>query len=427
MIILNGFFAGSEIAFLLIDRRKLKAIREEGDNRANLILKLKKTPNKYLSTIQIGVSIASIFSGVFASEAFASFLTDWILSFVDLSANSVKTFSMLFITIIISYLILLFGELIPKRMAMSNPKRFAYIAVYPLSVLSKITTPIVKLLSISTNFILKLIRIDPNKIDDVVTEEEIRMMVREGMIDYSEKEMIESIFEFDDTKISDIMTHRTKIIAINSDLSFEEILDIVNEERFTRYPVYKDTIDNIIGILHSRELLRYVELDAKEEFLISDVIRKPYFIPDSKRADQLFGELQNNNTHMAIVIDEHGGTAGIVTMENLIEEIMGEILDEYDDYETRSEITLLGKGEYMSQGDCDLRKLEETLGIGLPVEEYDTVSGFIVGYLGRIPTNREVINKSLDFVFNGYLFSIIDIEGKVISKVDIKKEEEKEN
>ncbi len=426
LIILNGFFAGSEIAFLLVDERKLKTKREEGDKRSNLILKLKKTPNKYLSTIQIGVSIASIFSGVFASEAFASFLTDWILTFANLSAAAVKTFSMLFITIIISYLILLFGELVPKRMAMSNPQRFAYIAVYPLSVLSKITTPIVKLLSISTNFFLKLIRIDPHKADEIVTEEEIRIMVREGMIDYSEKEMIESIFEFDDTKISDIMTHRTKIIAISSDASFQEILDIVNEERFTRYPVYKDTIDNIIGVLHSRELLRYTELEAKEEFLISDVIRKPYFIPDSKRADQLFGELQSHNTHMAIVIDEHGGTAGIVTMENLIEEIMGEILDEYDDYDGRSEILLLEDGEYLAQGDCDLEKLEDTLKIGLPVEEYDTVSGFIVGNLGRIPTNREVINKSLDFVFNGYLFSITDIEGKVISEVKIKKEEERE-
>lgn len=423
LIVFNGFFAGSEIAFISINETKLRVMKSEGDRKAKLVLKLKKFPNRYLSTIQIGVSIASIFSGIFAAEAFASLLTDWILTFSNLSITAVKTFSMLFITAITSYLMLLFGELLPKRMAMANPQKFSYAAVYPLTALAFITTPIVKLLSISTNLVLRLIGIDPEKIGEEVTEEEIRIMVREGEIDCMEKEMIESIFEFDDIEVNEIMTHRTKIVAIDSEEEFDNILKIINEERFTRYPVYEKTLDNIIGIIHSRELLRYVGTEVKDDFVINDLLRKPYFVPDSKRADQLFRELQIHKTHMAIVIDEYGGTAGVVTMENLIEEIMGEILDEYDEYKKELDIIALEDDEYLVHGACNLEYLEEVLEIGLPFNDYETVNGFIIGYLGKIPTNKQVINHDLDFNFNGYLFSITDMDGKVISEVKIVRQE----
>ncbi len=426
LIVFNGFFAGSEIAFILVNENKLKLMKDRGNKKASLVLKLKERPNKYLSTIQIGVSIASIFSGVFASEAFASILTDWIINFTDLSMALVKTTSMVFITLITSFLMLLFGELVPKRMAMANPQKFSFLAVYPLSVMATITTPIIKLLSKSTNFILNLIKINTDKIDKEITEEEIRLMVREGEIDCIEKEMIESVFEFDDIGISEIMTHRTKIVAIDSKESLSNILDIVNEERFTRYPVYEGNIDNIIGILHSRELLRYAGEGIRDEFFINDLIRKAYFVPESKRANQLFRELQNHRTHMAIVVDEHGGIAGLITMENLIEEIMGEILDEYDECKKESNLIKLKEGQYLVHGSCELEYLEEVLNISFPNNKYETLSGFIVSYLGKIPTNKEVINKELDFVFKGYLFSISDIDGKTISEVEIIKELAKE-
>ena len=419
LITLNGFFAGSEIAFISINERKLKAMKEEGHEKAKLVLKLKEIPNKFLSTIQIGVSIASILSGVFASEAFANVLTDWILNFINLPMGAVKTFSMFFITLITSYLMLLFGELVPKRMAMANPQKFSFTAVYPLSLLATVATPIIKILSFSTNLVLKVIGINTEDITDEVTEEEIRVMVEEGKIDHIEKEMIESVFEFDDTEVSEIMTHRTRLIAIDWEEDLDTILDIINEERFTRYPVYKDNIDNIIGVIHSRELLRYLGRGEKEDFDIGSLLIKPYFVPDSKRTNELFREMQIKKIHMAIVIDEHGGTAGIVTMENLVEEIMGDILDEYDEKRKDEHIVSLNSSEYIVDGSCSIEDLEETLNIGLPTGMYKTVSGFIIGHLGKIPRKKDIKNHESDFVFNGYLFSIVSLERKVISEVKI--------
>lgn len=423
LITLNGFFAGSEIAFISINERKLKAMKEEGHEKAKLVLKLKEIPNKFLSTIQIGVSIASILSGVFASEAFANVLTDWILNFINLPMGAVKTFSMFFITLITSYLMLLFGELVPKRMAMANPQKFSFTAVYPLSLLATVATPIIKILSFSTNLVLKVIGINTEDITDEVTEEEIRVMVEEGKIDHIEKEMIESVFEFDDTEVSEIMTHRTRLIAIDWEEDLDTILDIINEERFTRYPVYKDNIDNIIGVIHSRELLRYLGRGEKEDFDIDSLLIKPYFVPDSKRTNELFREMQIKKIHMAIVIDEHGGTAGIVTMENLVEEIMGDILDEYDEKRKDEHIVSLNSGEYIVDGSCSIEDLEETLNIGLPTGRYKTVSGFIIGHLGKIPRKKDIKNHESDFVFNGYLFSIVSLERKVISEVKITKKD----
>lgn len=424
LIILNGFFAGSEIAFISVNERKLKIMKDEGDKKAELVLKLKKSPNRFLSTIQIGVSIASIFSGVFAADAFSSFLTDWILNFSNLPIAAIKTFSMLFVTIITSYLMLLFGELLPKRIAMASPEKFAYIAVYPLSAIAVIATPLIRILSLSTNFFLNLLGISLDKTGEKITEEEIRIMVEDGKIHQIEKEMIKSIFEFDDTQVSKIMTHRTDIVAINSEDNLNQILDLISKERFSRYPVYEDSIDNIIGVIHLRELLRYIASRNKTDFDLRDLLGEAYFIPESKLANQLFKELQANKIHMAIVIDEYGGTAGIITMENLIEEIMGDILDEYDMEKNRLSIMELDKGTYLVNGSSDLEDLEDILDIELPTHKYGTVSGFIIGHLGRIPRKRDLLEHSSDFNFNGYLFSIKSLEGRVVSKVEISKDDE---
>lgn len=423
LVLFNGFFSGSEIAFISINNSKLKSMAEDGHKKARLVLELKEIPNLFLSTIQIGVSLASVLSGVFASEAFASELTDWILTMGNFSPTATKTLSMFLITLLTSYLMLVFGELVPKRIAMSNPERFAFIVVYPLWLLSKISTPIVKFLSISTNIVLRLVGIDPNKVDEEVTEEEIRIMVDAGEINTSEKEMINNIFEFDNIEVSDIMTHRTDVVAIDSTSSFNDIMDLVHEERYTRYPVYDDNIDNIVGVIHLRDLLRYIKKNSTSRFIINDLLREPYFVPDSKRTDQLFKELQNHKTHMAIVIDEYGGTAGIVTMEDLIEEIMGNILDEYDDEEEEYDIITIKDGEYLVDGSSDIEDLEDLLEINLPVEDYDTVSGFIIGELGRIPTQEDLVSDTSDFMYNGYLFTIVDIDEKVISKVKVLKQE----
>lgn len=344
LIIVNGFFAGSEIAFISLNQTRLEIRADQGEKKANMVLRLKEKPNRFLSTIQIGVSLASILSGAFASEAFATSLSNWIVSLFSFPLGLVKTFSMIFITLITSYLMLVFGELVPKRIAMANPRKFAYFAVGPLSKLASLTTPIVKLLSSSTNISLKLMGIDPEGIKESITEEEIRRMVDDGQIKSIEKEMIENIFQFDDLEVWEIMTKREKIIAIDAQTSLDGILELISRERFTRYPVYEGSLDNIIGIIHLRELLRYIKTGIKEDFNIRDLLAEAYFVPESQQADEVFRDLQQNQLHMAIALSKDGLTAGIITMENLIEVIMGEILDEYDEaLEEKSKNKILAK------------------------------------------------------------------------------------
>lgn len=420
LIILNGLLAGSEIAFNSLDEKKLKTMVEKNDRKAAVVLKLKEMPKQILSTIKIGVSFASVLSGVITVEVFASLFTDWILVLANLPSTSVKIFSIVVISLITSYIILVFGNLIPKALAMAEPQKFAFLAIYPLITLIFITKPIVKFLSFSANFLLKLIGVNPELIKEAVTEEEIRKMVDDGEISPIEKEMIENIFKFDDMEVTEMMTHRTDVVAINSDSSFDEILDLVHQERFTRYPVYHNDIDSIIGVIHLRELLHYIQTEVKKDFVIHDLLTKAYFVPDSKEADELFRELQIQQTHMGIVIDEYGGTAGIVTMENLIEEVMGEIADEYDE-KKESGIVRLAEDNYLIEGSCELDDLEEILKIGLPIKRYETLNGFIIGRLGRIPSGKDLHINQASFTFNGYLFLFSGIEERVVSKVRVKK------
>lgn len=430
LIAMNGFFAGSEIAFISLNTNKLKQMAEEGNKAASKVLLLKEIPTKFLSTIQIGVSLASMFSGAFAADAFANILTDWIVNMGYSSAGVVKPLAMIAVTLITSYLMLVFGELVPKRLAMSNPQRFAFIVVYPVWFLSIVFTPIIKLLSMSTNLVLIILGIDPNKSEDEVTEEEIRLMVDAGEIDISEKEMINNIFEFDNTDVTDIMTHRTDIIGLDVDSSFDEIVEVVESQRYTRYPVFEESIDNIVGILHLRDLLPVIKGDGNG-FNIKDIIRQPYFVPDSKLINELFVELKEQKNHIAVVIDEYGGTAGIVTMEDVIEEVMGNIMDEYDDEEDETDIIKMNDNEYIVSGICDIEDLDTLLPINLPIDDYETVSGFVIGELGRMPQLEDINNVDSAIIYEGYIFTILELDEKVIGRVSVIKdtntiEEEKE-
>lgn len=418
LIALNGFFAGSEIAFISLNNNKLKTLSDEGNKKANKVLSLKEIPTKFLSTIQIGVSLASMLSGAFASEAFANVLTDWAVGNGFATAVIMKPISMIIVTLITTFLMLVFGELVPKRIAMSNAQGFAFFVVYPIWFLSKIFTPVIKLLSLSTNLVLRIIGIDPNKTDEEVTEEEIRLMVDAGEIDSTEKEMINNIFEFDNTEVTDIMTHRTDIVGIPTDITFEEVIQLVQESRYTRYPVYEDSIDNIIGILHLRDLLPHIK-NAKENFDVNSLVRKPYFIPDSKYTNELFVELKEQKNHIAVVIDEYGGTAGIVTLEDLIEEIMGNIMDEYDSEEEEDSIEEVHPGEYIVSGSLDIEDLDDKLEIELPIEDYDTVSGFVIGELGRMPALEDINNNESIVIYEGYEFHILELDEKVVGKVRV--------
>lgn len=422
LIGLNAFFASAEIALLSLNDSKVKQQAEEGDKKAIILKNLLSDPNKFLSTIQIGITLAGFLASAFASDIFTEKLVE-LLSKMGLRTPGtlLKNIAVVVITLVLSYFTLVLGELVPKRLAMKKSDLIARIAVGPINALSIITSPFVAFLSLSTNFVVRLLGIDPNEEDDPITEEEILLMLDEGeekgTIDESEREMINNIFEFDNKIVTDIMTHRTDVVAFSIDATLNEIVSMVNEEKYTRFPIYKGSIDNIIGILHSKELIKYINMDQQEKlnFDLSKLIRAPYFVPSSKKIDELFEEMQKNKVHMAVVIDEYGGTAGIVTIEDLMEEIVGNIFDEYDIDEDEDHIEKLDETTYIINGTIDLDTVGEFFDIKLPIDEYDTLGGFVIGQLGRIPEEDD----KPEIEFNGLVFKVEEIDEKRITKVKV--------
>lgn len=418
LILLNAFFAASEIALISLNNNKIKLMAEEGNKKAKLLVKVLSEPSKFLATIQIGITLAGFLASAFAAESFAGRLVTLLkMAQIPIPENVLKTVSVIIITIILSYFTLVLGELVPKRLAMKKAEPISFFVVAPLNFLSVVTSPFVKLLTASTVFFVRLLGVDPDADDEQVTEEEILMMIdvgeEKGTIHESEKEMINNIFEFDNKIVSDIMTHRTDVVGISISSSLEDVINLINRERYTRFPVYEDNIDNITGILNVKDLIRLLQDNNLEDFNLEKIIRKPYFVPASKKTDELFKELQRTKTHMAVAIDEYGGTAGIITIEDLIEEIVGNIFDEYDEEE--KEFEKVDENTFIISGVASLERVEDLLDMDLPVEDYETLSGFLIGQLGRIPGEEE--NPIIEF--EGLVFKVEEIEEKRISKVKV--------
>ena len=418
LILLNAFFAASEIALISLNDNKIRLMAEEGNKKANQIKQLLDEPSKFLATIQIGITLAGFLASAFAAESFSG-------SFVELIKQTgiqipdawLKSISVVIITIILSYFTLVLGELVPKRLAMKKAEPISMFVIGPLRYLSIAASPFVNLLTSSTNFFVRLFGFDPLEEDDNVTEEEIRMMVdvgeKKGTIHESERLMINNVFEFNDKSVADIMTHRTDILAFPIETELDTVISFINTEKYSRIPVYEDNIDNIVGVLYSKDLIRYItNMADQDKFDLKGIIRPPYFVPASKRTDELLKEIQRNKTHIAIVIDEYGGTAGIVTLEDLIEEIVGNIFDEYDE-EEEAEIKKLDENTFMINGAVSLDSVQEYLDIDLPIEEYETLSGFVIGQLGRIPGKED--KPAVEF--NGLVFKVEEVNEKRIAKV----------
>ncbi|HHY72078.1 MAG TPA: HlyC/CorC family transporter [Bacillus bacterium] len=406
LILLNAFFAASEMALVSLNDNKIKVMADSGHKKAKLVQSLLMEPSRFLATIQIGITIAGFLASAFAAGSFAGRLAEYLYNLgMPIAKGTLETISTVVITLVLSYFTLVFGELVPKRLALQKAEQISFIAVTPLTVLSKVNYPFVKFLTLSTNVIVKMFGLDPNADDEDVTEEEIRMMVdvgqEKGTIQEAEKEMINNIFEFDNKTVSDIMTHRTNIVAIPADFSLKETLHIANVEKYTRVPVYEENIDKIIGILHVKDLFQFIESDNQTYFNLRDLVREPYYVLESIKIDQLFRDMQKSNTHMAIVIDEYGGTDGIVTIEDLIEEIVGELFDEYDEPELDvNEVEVIDEFHYIMAGTMNLYEVEDILHVDLPTHDYDTLSGFMIGQLGYIPAvhERPVIEyKNIEF------------------------------
>ena len=420
LVFLNAFFSGAEIALISLNDKLIKKQAEEGNKKAKQLYNFLSEPSRFLATIQIGITFAGFLASAFAAESFVDDLVS-LASRLDLPLGEalIRTISLVLITIILSYFTLVFGELIPKRVAMQKAELISRIAVGPLTLLSRITNPFVKFLTGSTNFFIKLFGGNPSADDNErVTEEEIRMMMEvgeeKGVIQDTEKEMIDNIFDFDNKQVSEIMTHRTKIVGIQVDSDLEYALYVMDRDKYTRVPVYKENIDNIVGILHVKDLIQYM-LSPSKQFNLENIIRSPYMVPKSKRTDELFREMQKSKIHMAVVIDDYGGTAGIVTMENLLEEIVGNIFDEYDI--EHKDVEYLENDTYVFEGAISLDKVSEVLKETLPVDNFVTLSGFIMDLLGRIPKTGE--NPEVEY--KNIAFRVTEIEGKRIEKVEARK------
>lgn len=421
LLLVNAFFAASEMALISLNDNKIKLMADQGDKKAKLIHTLLSEPSKFLATIQIGITLAGFLSSAFASESFSDSLVGLLQKMnLPVPDATLKTLSVFIISIVLSYFSLVLGELVPKRLAMKKADAVSMMAIKPLKVLNKVMRPFVNLLTHSTNAVVRLFGVDPNSQEDGVTEEEIRMMVdvgeEKGAIQEAEKLMINNIFEFDNKAVSEIMTHRTEILGIPKGANFEEVMEQVNSELYTRFPVYEESLDNIVGILHTKDLFKYIGGASTEGFVLEKIIRLPYFVPNSKKIDELFLELKRRKNHMAIVIDEYGGTAGLVTLEDLVEEIVGNIFDEYDEEEV-TDIETLDNASYIINGSADLEMVNEYLNIEMPTDEYETISGFLTGQLGRIPVKGE----KPEIKFGGYIFKVEEIDEKRITSISATK------
>ena len=400
LIGINAFFASSEIAFISLNDAKIEKQAKDGDKKAKSIQNMLKDPSKFLATIQIGVTLAGFLSSAFAADTFAEVLSPKLYNLMPfIQEQTWRAISIILITLILSYFTLVFGELVPKRLAMKYTEKIAFSSVGIIKAISVVASPFVKLLTLSTNAVSKIFKITENE-EEVVTEEEIRMMIdvgeEKGVIGVAAKEMLNNVFEFNDKIVSEIMVPRTEVFALDKELTIKEVIDILSEDtRYSRVPVYEETIDNIVGIVYIKDIL----LSKKDENRkIKELMKKEYYVPETITVDKLFEEMRKNKKQISIVIEEHGGTSGIVTMEDILEEIVGEIYDEYDTSENK--VVELDSNTYLIDGSLAIYDLEKIFDIEIPEGDYDTISGYLIDLLGRIPKPKENIiieTEQLDF------------------------------
>ena len=416
LIIINAFFSASEMAIVSVNKAKIALLANEEDNKkAQGLLKLLEEPSKFLATIQVGITLA----GFLASASAATSLSRPLAKFLeDLKVPASTQLALLIVTIILSYLTLVLGELFPKRLALQNSESIAMLAAKPIALVSKVTLPFVKVLTFSTNILMKIFGIDTNNIEEKVSKEEIRMMIdvgeENGVLNQTEKEMIDGIFEFDDTLAREVMTPRIDVFAIDVNTPIDKIVEDISSEQYSRVPVYEYDIDNVIGILYMKDLFPRVIKGDLDEKTLRSILRPAYFVPETKNIDTLFRELQLNNSHIAILIDEYGGFSGIVTIEDLIEEIVGNIFDEYDEIENE-DIVKIDQNTYVVGGLIPIDDINETLHLKLPSENHDTIGGFVVDLLGTIPKDSD--NPLIEY--ENITFKIEKVEEKRIEELVI--------
>lgn len=404
---LSAYFMSSETAITAVSKVRLRQLENEGDERARKLNSLLKDSTRLLSTILLGNNIAQN-----ALTAILTAVTLRWLSNLDLNPGWAIPIS----TIISTFLILIFAEVTPKSYAFQRAEKVALFTATPLSILHKLFSPVAIVMTTVANLILKVFGLKLVNPEPFVTEEEIKTLVdigeEEGIIEEEEREIIEGVFEFSETLAREVMVPRVDIVALDVNSTFEEAIDTINMSGHSRIPIYEETIDNIVGILYAKDLLKYFGL--KNPPPLKAIMRSPYYVPETKPIDELFREMRAQKIHMAIIIDEYGGTAGLVTIEDILEELVGEIMDEYDINE-ESMVKEIAPDELIVDGRMNLEELNEMLGVNLPAEETDTIAGFVYDHISHIPKAGE------EFEYDGVLIRVEEVRGRRITKLRIKK------
>ena len=431
LILLNAFFAATEIAVISLNRNKLEKMAEDGDRKAPKLLKLTENQSAFLSTIQIGITLAGFLGSAFAADNIAGYFIPIFRSWgITLPENVLRTIAVVLTTLIISFFTLIFGELVPKRIAQQKSYAVAKMACSVVIFLSKVMKPFIWILSASTNIVLRLIGLKADSSDEDVTEDDIRMMVdaggKSGSIEEDEKEWIQNVFELNDTLVSEIMTRVSDIWAVQINMTNAEILSLIKESGRSRFPVYDEDLNDIKGILNVRDFLLSLTDDRVKK--VSDLMRPAYFVPDTIRADKLFSDMQGKKQHIAICVDEYGQTSGLISLEDLLEEVVGNIYDEFDEQE-EEELVKVSDNLWKVSGTLPVEDLEEALDMDLPNEEldFDTVGGMVFSCLNEIPKDGSEIEVE---VF-GLKVHVTKIEDKriveaLVSKLEPEEVKEKE-
>jgi len=391
LIAVNAFFSMSEIAVLTLNDNKLDRLASEGNKKARRVQKLKKNASRFLSITQLGGTLASFFAAAVVAQAFSWPIENLLHERMPEVSHAVVSAGVtVLFTLALTYITLVLGELIPRRVALKYPQRLSLAVSGLLGASLAVLRPLVWIVSASANAILKLFGFDPDSGKSAMTEEDIRMMVDDagetGVIEEAQQEMIQNIFEFDDIDVGDIMTHRTDIIGIEADEPLEALVNFAIEEGFSRMPVYEDDLDDIIGMIYVKDLLKFIG-SPLPGLGLRELMRPAVFVPETKRCGALFQEMTANKVQIAIVVDEYGGTAGLVTLEDVLESIVGNIQDEYDDEEEN--ILQVDERTFRLDGSIGIDEVGELTGLTLPAGDYDTIAGFVISELGYLPQEGE--------------------------------------
>lgn len=426
LIALNAIFACAEIAVLSINEVKLERLAEQDDKRARRLVKLTREPAKFLSTIQVAITLSGFLGSAFAADNFSDPLVDWLLGLgVPIPRATLDTLALILITLILSYFTLVFGELVPKRVAMKRAEALGLSISGLVSGISVLFKPVVWFLSVSTDAVLRLIGIDPNETEEQVSEEEIRMMVdagsEKGAIDEQEKEFIDNVFEFDDLTAEEIATHRTDVIILWKEDAIEQWDVTIHESRHTLYPVCEESPDNVVGVLNAKD---YFRLRDKTRENVLELVKPAFFVPETIKADVLFRKMKKTRNNIAVVLDEYGGMEGIITLNDLVERLVGDLGEDTPEEEAAEpHIEQLSENTWAIIGNVDLYDIEQALDVDIGLEEVDTFTGLVFNELDMVPGDGE---QNIELDFKGLHIRITRVEDHQIVYAEVTKLEKPE-